>query len=270
MGNYLLIDMSEGKRMKITSLTCPHCGAALQWEEGQDKAKCPYCGSALRVDISAPEIKVNFYGGREPAKPAAAPDIGLSLGQKLIVGSIVSACILVPVLLGIAASSASARRQGAADTETATASAYRQLESYTLSGVENLDELQTITGLKYLTIEHAEAISDFSALARLPYLETLTIQDAPQLTDLSFVKSLNLLQSLDLQNTGAEDLSPLAGMKSLVTVKLSGNKATDYSPLASVPYLKTLEIQAEEISALPDLSGAQFIETYTVNGETKE
>ena len=70
--------MSEGMRMKITSLTCPHCGAALQWEEGQDKAVCPYCGSALRVDISAPEIKVNFYGNRETAPASAGPDIGLS------------------------------------------------------------------------------------------------------------------------------------------------------------------------------------------------
>lgn len=174
--------------MKITSLTCPHCGAALQWEEGQDKAVCPYCGSALRVDISAPEIKVNFYGNRETAPASAGPDIGLSLGQKLIVGGITAACLLVPVVLGIAESSASARRQNA-ESAAAASTATQQMERYTITGAENLDELQKITGLKYLTIEHAESITDFGALARLPYLETLSIQDAPQLTDLTFVKS---------------------------------------------------------------------------------
>ena len=117
--------------MKITSLTCPHCGAALQWEEGQDKAVCPYCGSALRVDISAPEIKVNFYGNRETAPASAGPDIGLSLGQKLIVGGIAAACLLVPVVLGIAESSASARRQNA-ESAAAASTATQQMERYTI------------------------------------------------------------------------------------------------------------------------------------------
>ncbi len=248
--------------MKITSLTCPHCGAALQWEEGQDKAKCPYCGTALKIDLSGPDVTVNFYNA-EPERLNTERE--LTAQQKIALGTFLSCVFVVPVLLlGVNLAANGHRRSQSVAAET---TASRVFEDYTLSGASSLAELSDITGLKHLTIENAAEISDFSSLSRFPYLESITIQDAPQLTDLSFVKSLQGLQTLTLKNTGVQDLSPLSGMKSLVAVTLEGNQITDFTALAAVPYLKTVEIQADAMSTMPDLSSSQFVESITINGE---
>ena len=251
--------------MKITSLTCPHCGAALDWEEGQDKAKCPYCGTALRIDLSGPDVTFNFYNG---GQNNSSREVELSVSQKIIIGVATVSIVLIPlILLGIntAASNEAGRHSSQAET-----TASRVFEDYTLSGASSLAELSDITGLKHLTIEDAAAISDFSSLSRFPYLESITIQDAPQLTDLGFVKSLQGLQSLTLKNTGVQDISPLSGMKSLVSVTLENNRITDFTALGSVPYLKNAEIRAEEVTGLPELTGMRFLENFTVNGEQKK
>ena len=66
--------------MKIVSMACPHCGAALQLDEDQKNLKCEYCGNSVFVDDEIKHIQIDnaeesgylFEKGRQRAKAESA------------------------------------------------------------------------------------------------------------------------------------------------------------------------------------------------------
>lgn len=62
--------------MKIVSMACPHCGAALQLDADQKNLKCEYCGNSVFVDDEIKHIQINnaeesgylFEKGRQRAQ----------------------------------------------------------------------------------------------------------------------------------------------------------------------------------------------------------
>ena len=45
--------------MKIVSMACPHCGAALQLDADQKNLKCEYCGNSVFVDDEIKHIQID-------------------------------------------------------------------------------------------------------------------------------------------------------------------------------------------------------------------
>lgn len=66
--------------MKIVSMACPHCGAALQLDADQKNLKCEYCGNSVFVDDEIKHIQIDnaeesgylFEKGRQRAKAESA------------------------------------------------------------------------------------------------------------------------------------------------------------------------------------------------------
>lgn len=75
--------MNEGKRVQLTDMACPSCGANLKYEPGSTRALCEYCGSYIHIDtftspeselISAEEAGYRFERGRQRARDEARLD----------------------------------------------------------------------------------------------------------------------------------------------------------------------------------------------------
>ena len=86
--------------MKLVDLTCPHCGAHLEVDEGLTRATCRYCGAGLLIDrktldvriVNAEEAGRDFERGRWKARVAHT---GVLVAGALLAFALVMALIVV-------------------------------------------------------------------------------------------------------------------------------------------------------------------------------
>jgi len=139
-------------------------------------------------------------------------------------------------------------------------------------GIENLNGIQNLTGLKHLDL-WGNAVSDVSALAGLTSLAWLNIGNNAvadvsalggltgltflqirenEIIDISAIDGLTQLTELDISYNNISDLSALSGMTRLTTLRVYNNPITDISVMRGLTSLSELHVHD-----LPDLSSIQ-------------
>ncbi len=108
------------------------------------------------------------------------------------------------------------------------------LKSLSLTFVDRLDWLSSLTGLESLAIHYSDS-ADFKALYALTRLKELHLEAVPNLKTVDFVQNMPVLQVLDLNNTKLATLAPLTGKASLTKLQL-----ISMSQLGSVGFVNSL------------------------------
>lgn len=108
------------------------------------------------------------------------------------------------------------------------------LKSLSLTFVDRLDWLSSLTGLESLEIHYSES-ADFKALYALTQLQRLHLEAVPNLKTVDFVQNMPVLQVFQMNNTKLATLAPLTGKASLTALQL-----TSMSQLGSVGFVNSL------------------------------
>ena len=132
---------------------------------------------------------------------------------------------------------------------------------------EDIQDLQYMVNLSYLSLENNSDITDISAVANMPYLENLRLRGT-SVTDLSPLEGLTELRQLQFGDSNwdtAVDLTPLAALTNLDYLSLPANMApTDLSPLGELTNLTGLSFDGSSndgwITDLSWLSGLNKID----------
>lgn len=135
------------------------------------------------------------------------------------------------------------------------------LESLSLTFIDNLSWVSSLSGLKSLSIEHSET-TDFSALYALTKLQELRLSFVPNLKSVDFVQNMPALQSLDLENTDVANLERLGDKTTLTRLRLdSMSKLDSVAFVNGLTSLKQLRLTGYFNAATPlSLPGAELIE----------
>jgi hypothetical protein len=114
------------------------------------------------------------------------------------------------------------------------------IESALESGL--LDLVERAPKVTELHLNRSPWVEDIGPLSALR-LDWLSLWGCRRITDFSTLARLPELTFLDLEDTGIEDLSPIAGLTRLQTIWLRGcERVTDLAPLAALPDLRDLYI----------------------------
>ena len=202
---------------------------------------------------------------------------------KLIVGSIISSCMIFGMIPAYAAFAQNTLGGGAALTKPSASStgsdsvakpedpnnlfannpklkrdlynslSYSQNDGFTLpDSVEKWHPTKTdMEKIKKLGLS-IEDISDISFLKYFPNLEELKL-DHNNISDLKPLSTLTNLKTLDLSDNNISDISKLAGLTNLKNLNLSGNNISDISKLASLTNLESLDISINKVSNVDSL-----------------
>ena len=205
---------------------------------------------------------------------------------KLIVGSIISSCMLLVMIPAYAAFAQNTLGGGAALTKHSASStgsgsvvkqekpedpnnlfannpklkrdlynslSYSQNDGFTLpDSVEKWHPTKTdMQNIKKLELS-IENISDISFLKYFPNLEELKLGHN-NISDLNPLSTLTSLKTLDLSENNISDISKLADLKNLKNLNLSGNNISDISKLASLTNLESLDISINKVSNVDSL-----------------
>lgn len=160
------------------------------------------------------------------------------------------------------------------------------LRELSLTFVDQLDWLSSMTGLQSLEIAYSEAV-DFSPLYALTQLQALKLAALPNLKTIDFVQNMPALQSLDIRQVNLASLDRLADKASLTKLRLASmsnldsvafvNSLTSLKEFAldsyyadivplNLPNAKQIEVPG---SLIPRLE-APALTTLTVNGSSSE
>ncbi|MFE1630361.1 leucine-rich repeat domain-containing protein [Brevibacillus reuszeri] len=116
------------------------------------------------------------------------------------------------------------------------------LKSLSLTMVNDLKWLSSLTGLTSLTIDNSDA-TDFSSFYALSQLQKLKLTLVRNLKTLDFVQNMPNLQSLDLENIGITNVEPLRNKPSLTKLRLDSLYQVDSVEVVnSLPSLTELSI----------------------------
>lgn len=130
------------------------------------------------------------------------------------------------------------------------------LESLSLTFVNQLEWLSSLSGLQSLTIAYSEAV-DFSPLYALTQLQELRLAALPNVKTIDFVQNMPALQTLDLQQMQLANLDLLAGKTSITKLRLASLGNLDsvafVNSLASLKELALIGYYADAVPlALPN------------------
>ena len=160
----------------------------------------------------------------------------------------------------------------------------------TYDGITDLTGLEYATNLGIIDLT-GNAISDISALAKLPKLQDVSLRMnkatvLPDLTPLTStpIKSLNLvaddyglvpeklaalnqmttLTSLEMQNTKVTSVPELGNLHQLRELGLAGNKLTDVSALAPLTQLTSLKVGSNQITDFTPIAKLTNLTTLSI------
>ncbi|WP_258170259.1 MULTISPECIES: leucine-rich repeat domain-containing protein [unclassified Paenibacillus] len=108
------------------------------------------------------------------------------------------------------------------------------LKSLSLTFVDELGWLSSMTGLSSLSIHYSET-TDLQPLYALTQLQELQLSFLTNVKSIDFVQNMPALQTLDLENVNFSSLEPLADKASITTLRLAS-----LSQLASVKVINSL------------------------------
>lgn len=145
---------------------------------------------------------------------------------------------------------------------------FKELESLTIGGshLTDIKELVQLTGLKSLTLENCDEVTDFSVLSVMPWLTELNIE-SEGLRDLGFLSSMPDLKSLSIEHANilnADGLKQVSGLTGLKMIRCGELK--DLSGVESLTGLTKLELEVPYGCTQPDLSGLTGLKTLSISG----
>ncbi|WP_339222212.1 leucine-rich repeat domain-containing protein [Paenibacillus sp. FSL H8-0332] len=111
------------------------------------------------------------------------------------------------------------------------------LKSLSLTFVNDLGWLSSMTGLSSLAIYHSET-TDLQPLYALTGLQELKLSYLTNVKSIDFLQNMPALQTLDIENLNFTSLKPLAGKASITTLRLAS--LSKLGSVAAVNYLSSL------------------------------
>ncbi len=125
------------------------------------------------------------------------------------------------------------------------------LKSLSLTFVDRLDWLSSLTGLESLAIRYSES-ADFKALYALTQLKELHLEAVANLKTVDFVQNMPVLQVLELNNTKLATLAPLTGKASLTKLQLASvSQLGSVDVVNSLPSLRELVLSGHYGEEVP-------------------
>ena len=133
------------------------------------------------------------------------------------------------------------------------------------SYLSDISALKQLTKLKYLCLDDAGKVTDFSPVTYLTSLEVFDVTSS-SIKNLSFLDKLNNIKEFSLRKSKIIDISPLEKYKSsLTTLCLYENyDVNDYSLIGEFTNLIELSICGDANAVMPDLSKNVKLETLTL------
>ncbi|WP_246246093.1 leucine-rich repeat domain-containing protein [Paenibacillus lemnae] len=136
------------------------------------------------------------------------------------------------------------------------------LKSLSLTFVDELGWLSSMTGLSSLSIQHSE-VTDLQPLYALTQLQELKLSYLANVKSIDFVQNMPALQTLDLENVNFSSLDPLSGKNSITTLRLASlSQLGSVKAINSLPSLRELTLsgyyEEEEALTLPDVVSVEI------------
>lgn len=130
------------------------------------------------------------------------------------------------------------------------------------SYLSDISDLKQASKLKYLCLDNAKNVTDFTPVTYLSSLEVFDVTSA-SIKNLSFLDKLNNIKEFSLRESKIIDITPLAKYKSTLT-KLclyENYDVKDYSVIGEFINLTELSIYGNHNAAMPNLSKNVRLET---------
>jgi len=116
------------------------------------------------------------------------------------------------------------------------------LKSLSLTFVDELGWLSSMTGLSSLSIQYSET-TDLQPLYALTQLQELQLSFLTNVKSIDFVQNMPALQTLDLENVNFSSLEPLTGKNSITTLRLASlSQLSSVKAINSLPSLRELTL----------------------------
>ncbi|MCP1182169.1 leucine-rich repeat domain-containing protein [Paenibacillus sp. 1781tsa1] len=116
------------------------------------------------------------------------------------------------------------------------------LKSLSLTFVDELGWLSSMTGLSSLSIQYSET-TDLQPLYALTQLQELQLSFLTNVKSIDFVQNMPALQTLDIENVNFSSLEPLAGKNSITTLRLASlSQLSSVKAINSLPSLRELTL----------------------------
>lgn len=136
-------------------------------------------------------------------------------------------------------------------------SSFKNLEQLYIksSYLSDISDLKKLTGLKYLCLDDASKITDFTPVTYLTSLEVFDVTSS-KIKNLSFLDNLNGIKEFSLRESKITDISALEKYKSTLT-KLclyENYDVADYSVIGEFTNLTELSICGDSNAVMPNLS----------------
>ncbi|MDQ0722710.1 DNA-directed RNA polymerase subunit RPC12/RpoP [Paenibacillus sp. W4I10] len=136
------------------------------------------------------------------------------------------------------------------------------LKSLSLTFVDELGWLSSMTGLSSLSIHYSET-TDLQPLYALTQLQELQLSFLTNVKSIDFVQNMPVLQTLDLENVNFSSLEPLADKASITTLRLASlSQLSSVKVINSLPSLRELTLsgyyEKAEALTLPNVGRVEI------------
>ncbi|KAA8755843.1 leucine-rich repeat domain-containing protein [Paenibacillus sp. UASWS1643] len=136
------------------------------------------------------------------------------------------------------------------------------LKSLSLTFVDELGWLSSMTGLSSLSIQYSET-TDLQPLYALTQLQELQLSFLTNVKSIDFVQNMPALQTLDLENVNFSSLEPLADKASITTLRLASlSQLSSVKAINSLPSLRELTLsgyyEKAEALTLPNVGRVEI------------
>ncbi|RPK18632.1 hypothetical protein EDO6_02552 [Paenibacillus xylanexedens] len=136
------------------------------------------------------------------------------------------------------------------------------LKSLSLTFVDELGWLSSMTGLSSLSIQYSET-TDLQPLYALTQLQELQLSFLTNVKSIDFVQNMPALQTLDLENVNFSSLEPLADKASITTLRLASlSQLSSVKVINSLPSLRELTLsgyyEKAEALTLPNVGRVEI------------
>lgn len=142
---------------------------------------------------------------------------------------------------------------------TTTADEYGTSEEPTLSDLEKINSLTTLT--HYSTTRHHRTITNLAPLRYFHNLNKIDFWLNTCISDLSPIQNLHKLVELNFSGSQISDLTPLKYLSKIRVLKLGNSQISDLEPLKYLNNLTVLELGGNQIK---DISPIKYLSSLTV------
>ncbi|WP_339304121.1 leucine-rich repeat domain-containing protein [Paenibacillus sp. FSL R5-0519] len=136
------------------------------------------------------------------------------------------------------------------------------LKSLSLTFVDELGWLSSMTGLSSLSIQYSET-TDLQPLYALTQLQELQLSFLTNVKSIDFVQNMPALQTLDLESVNFSSLEPLDGKASITSLRLASlSQLSSVKAINSLPSLRKLTLSGyyenAEVLTLPKVERVEI------------